>query len=201
MDPRIEEALSFWFGPPAAEGFPSGEELWFGKSARVDRELDKRFGRVFPKAKAGQLDAWASTPRGRLALILICDEFARRMFRDTPEMFSGNEKALSLCLDGLDDNVDKKLTATERCFFYAPAMHAEDVDIQLTSVEVYGELREAAPPDHRALCERFLRLAERSREVLERFERFPNRNAILGRSSTSEEATFLQQSGELSGEL
>jgi uncharacterized protein (DUF924 family) len=93
--------------------------------------------------------------------------------------------------------MDKKLSAKERCFFYMPTMHSEDLDMQLTSVEVFTELVETAPPADRALCEQFLKHAERHRDVVERFERFPSRNAILGRSSTSEEATFLQHTGDM----
>jgi uncharacterized protein (DUF924 family) len=195
MDEGIEAILQFWFGPPPEEGFPTGAELWFGKSARVDRTIERKFGKLHAKAKAGQLDAWGATPRGRLALIVLLDQFTRNMHRDTPAMFSCDAKALRLCLDGLDDEMDKKLSIIERCFFYLPAMHAEDLDMQLTSVEVFTELVEAAPPTERARCEGFLKHAERHRDVLERFERFPWRNAILGRSSTSEEATFLQQNG------
>jgi uncharacterized protein (DUF924 family) len=198
METRVDEILQFWFGPsPDGEEGPSGPELWFGRSHRVDRLIERRFGKLLPMAKSGQLDAWASTPRGRLALILLLDSFPRHVYRETPQAFAADEKALGLCLDGLDDEVDKQLSAPERGFFYRPAMHSEDPDIQLTSVEVYGELAETSPPEHAALCERFLRQAERHREVVERFERFPHRNAILGRSSSSEEATFLQQNDEL----
>lgn len=198
MDPRIDEILQLWFGPvPDGEDRPSGPELWFGKSARVDRLLERRFGKLLPMARSGALDGWAATPRGRLALILLLDQFPRHVYRDTPQAFAGDEKAVNLCLDGLDDEVDKKLGIVERVFFYLPAMHSEDPDIQLTSVEVFGELAADAPPEHAALCERFLKQAERHREVVERFERFPHRNAILGRTSSSEEATFLQQTDEL----
>jgi uncharacterized protein (DUF924 family) len=198
MDPRIDEILQFWFGtPPDGEERPSGAELWFGKSHRMDRLVERRFGKLLPMAKAGQLDAWAGTPKGRLALILVLNQFPRFVHRDTPQAFATDEKALNLCLDGLDDEVDKKLSTLERVFFYMPAMHSEDPDIQLTSVEVFGELAASAPPEHAGFCDKLLRQAERHREVVERFERFPHRNAILGRSSSSEEATFLQQNDEL----
>jgi uncharacterized protein (DUF924 family) len=195
MDERIDEILQFWFGPPA-EGEPSGVELWFGKSLRIDRTIEKRFGKLVEKAKAGALDAWTSTPRGRLAVILLLDQFSRNIFRDTPASFAADEKALALCLDGLDDEMDKKLAPLERAFFYMPTMHAEDLDMQLTSVEVFEELAASAPPEHKATCEAFLKHAKRHRDVVERFERFPHRNAILGRSSSAEEAAFLQQNDE-----
>ncbi len=198
MDERIEQILSFWFGePPEGEERPSGAAIWLGKSAQVDRAIEKRFGKLLPKARAGELDGWASSARGRLALILLLDQFPRNVFRESKEAFAGGEKALALCLDGLDEGMDAELSPVERAFFYQPAMHAEDLDMQLTSVEVYGELVQAAPPEHREVCEAFLKRAEKHRDVVERFERFPHRNAILGRSSTSEEAAFLQQHDEL----
>jgi uncharacterized protein (DUF924 family) len=198
MNDRIEEILKFWFGDsPAEEGFPAGAELWFGRSARIDRYIERKFGKLIDKAKAGQIDAWGATPRGRLALILVLDQFTRNVYRDTPQAFTGDEKALALCLDGLDDEMDKKLSTVERCFFYMPAMHSEDLDMQLTSVEVFTELLSGARSEDRALCEGFLKHAIRHRDVVERFERFPHRNAILGRSSTPEEATFLQQTDEI----
>lgn len=197
MDERIEQVLSFWFAGAAEEGRPAGVALWFGAGAEIDRLVERRFGRLVEQAKAGTLDAWAGTARGRLALILLLDQFPRNIHRDSKEAFAGDEKALGLCLDGLDDAMDEELAPLERAFFYMPAMHAEDADIQLTSVEIFGELARSAPPEHAETCAAFLKHAEKHREVVERFERFPHRNAILGRTSTSEEAAFLQQHGEL----
>lgn len=197
MNERIDEILQFWFDQaPDDEERPSGAELWFGRSLRVDRTIERRFGKLVEKAKSGALDDWTSTPRGRLAVILLLDQFSRNIYRDTPEAFAADEKALALCLDGLDEEMDKHLGSFERAFFYMPTMHAEDLDMQLTSVEVFEELVESAPPEHKAACEEFLKHARRHRDVVERFERFPHRNAILGRSSSSEEAAFLQQNDE-----
>src|SRR6185503_8948614 len=82
MNEPIEEILKFWFGEtPAEEGFAVGSELWFRRSARIDRYIERKFGKLIDKAKSGQLDAWRSTPRGRLALILILDQFTRNVFR------------------------------------------------------------------------------------------------------------------------
>lgn len=197
MDEKIGEILSFWFDPPPeGEERPQGMELWFGKSAAVDRLIQRRFGRTVECAKAGELDRWADTARGRLALIIVLDQLNRNIHRDTPEMFAGDEKALALCLDGLDEDMDKQLGVLERAFFYMPCMHAEDTDIQLTSVEVFAQLAEDAPPEHKKACEGFLVHAQEHRDVVERFERFPHRNAILDRSSTSEESAFLQHTGK-----
>lgn len=198
MDERIDEILEFWFGDaPEEEGRPSGTELWFGRSARVDRTIEKRFGRLLQKGKAGDLDGWAASPRGRLALIILLDQFSRNIHRETPEAYAADEKALALCLDGLDDEVDRKLGFLERLFFYMPAMHSESTDDQLTSVEIFGELAAEAPPEVKPTCQSFLKHAERHRDIVERFERFPHRNSILGRQSTPEESAFLQQTGQL----
>ena len=195
---RIDEILGFWFDdPPEGEERPTGRELWFERSSRVDREIQKRFGRLVDKAKSGALDGWAGTARGRLALIILLDQFNRNLHRDTPEAYTGDEKALALCLDGLDEAMDKKLRPLERCFFYMPAMHAEDTDAQLASVEVFEELVEEVGEPEKAICASFLKHARLHRDVVERFERFPHRNSILGRTSTSEEAAFLQQMDQL----
>ncbi|HJL15224.1 MAG TPA: DUF924 family protein [Sandaracinaceae bacterium LLY-WYZ-13_1] len=191
--------MDFWFGEaPEDESRPSGKEMWFGRSARVDRTIEKRFGRLVDDARAGKLDAWAETPRGRLALILLLDQFGRNIHRETPEAYVGDERALSLCFDGLDEGMDRTLRVPERCFFYMPAMHAEDTDAQLASVEVFQELvEEVTGTEHEELARDFLKHAERHRDIVERFERFPHRNSILGRTSSPDESAFLQQEGEL----
>jgi len=190
--------LNYWFAPPAEdEERPSGKELWFTKSAKTDRTIERKFGRLVDKAKAGTLDGWASTARGRLALIILLDQFNRNINRDSKEMYDGDAKALALCLDGLDEGMDQELLTLERAFFYMPCVHAEDVDAQMAGVEVFTELRDQASPEQRAVCEDFLKHAEQHRDIVERFERFPHRNAILDRQSTPEESAWLQQSGNL----
>ena len=159
--------------------------------------MRKQFGRLVDKAHEGKLDSWAETARGRLALILLLDAFTRRINGDNPEAFKGEEKSLALCFDGLDDQLDKQLSPIERCFFYLPAMHAEDADAQLASVEVYQELVASVGEADKAACEEFLREATECRDVVERFDRFPERNGILNRTSSSEESAFLQQTGKL----
>ena len=195
---RIDEILDFWFAPPPeGEDRPAGKDLWFVRSARVDRAIEKRFGRLVERAKAGELDDWANTAKGRLALILLLDQFNRNMHRESPEAYAGDEKALALSFDGLDEGMDRELTPAQRCFFYMPAMHAEDVDAQLASVEIFQELVDEVGPDDKPMCREFLKHAHIHRDIVERFERFPHRNAILGRQSTPEEAAFLQQNNEL----
>ncbi len=198
MDERIEGILELWFGAPAdGEERPSGKELWFEKSAKMDRLIERRYGALVDKAVRGDLDGWAETARGRLALILVLDQFPRRIYRETARAYVGEEKALGLCFDGLDEDMHRQLAPLERAFFLMPCVNAEDVDAQLAGVEEFQELVNEAPPELRADCETFLRMAEKSRDIVERFDRFPHRNNILGRSSSSEESAWLQHSGAL----
>lgn len=197
-DDRIDEILGFWFdASDEDEEFPSGTELWFEKSAKVDRTIEKRFGPLVEKAQAGELDGWGSTGKGRLALILLLDQFPRNIHREHPDAFAGDEKALQLCYDGLDESLDRQLNAIQRCFFYMPAMHAEDVDAQLASVEVFEELAGEVGEANQEIVQLFLKHAREHRDTVERFDRFPSRNSVLGRNSSSEESAFLQQTGQL----
>lgn len=198
MDERIEGVLQFWFEPPGEdEDRPSGRELWLEKSTRADRLVEKKFARLVEHALAGKLDDWAATPKGRLALMLLLDQFPKHIWRDQRQAFQGEEKALALCFDGLDEDMHRSLDAYERAWFLMPCVHAEDSDAQLAGVEEFQELVNEAPPDKRPICEEMLRIAEKHRDIVERFERFPSRNNILGRSSSSEESAWLQHSGAL----
>ncbi|MGF1469388.1 MAG: DUF924 family protein [Sandaracinaceae bacterium] len=199
MNEQVEEILQFWF-PEASDAAdpdqPTGPELWFVRSVEVDREIKRRFGKLVERARAGALEPWASSARGRLALILLLDEFPRHIHGERPEAYASDAQALQLSYDGLDEDMDKDLDIPLRAWFYMPAMHAEDADAQLASVELFSELLDTAPPAYRTLCEALLRRAERHREVVERFDRFPHRNHILDRASTPEESAFLQTSGD-----
>lgn len=200
MDEQVDKILEFWFGEAGEDApLPAGEELWFEDSPKVARAIEKSFGKLVAQALDAKHDGWAAAPRGRLALMLLLGPFRRKMHRDTPEAFLGEAKALQLCYDGLDDGVDQELPPRLRLYFYEAAMLAEDVDAQLASVEVYTELVAAAPPDVKALCQRFLARAEQHRDVVERFDRFPHRNNILNRTSNNEESVFLQQSSSTVG--
>lgn len=198
MDERIERVLQFWFEPPQEEDDrPSGRELWLEKSTRVDRLVEKKFTNLVEDALSGKLETWGGSPKGRLALILLLDQFPRHIWRDNRRAYDGEEKALALCFDGLDEDMHRKLDAYQRAFFLMPCVNAEDPDAQLAGVEEFQELVNEAPPDKRPLCQEMLKIAEKHRDIVERFDRFPNRNNILGRSSSSEESAWLQHSGAL----
>lgn len=187
---RSEEILRHWFGEGADRS-----AYWFGKSEEVDAELRRLFKYDVDRAASGILDDWAATPRGRLALILLLDQFPRNLHRGTPAAFAWDKRALSLALEGLDRGHDRQLAPIERAFFYLPLEHSEDPAHQERAVTLYEALLSEVPADARATFESFLDYARQHRAIIDRFGRFPHRNAILGRETTGEEAAFLEGPG------
>lgn len=143
----------------------------------------QRFVPLLQKAKQNECDDWVGTARGRLALIIVLDQFPHHVYRNTPDAFAQDAKAQQLCLEGIEAGQDKQLTFAERHFFYVPLMHAESLELQALSVEKFTELRNEA--------EAILGFAKSHRSIVERFGRFPHRNKILGRVSTTQEEAFL----------
>ncbi|WP_066552224.1 DUF924 family protein [Croceicoccus bisphenolivorans] len=172
--------LDYWF----REKTP---DQWFEGGEAVDREVRVRFSAQVSKALAGTLDEWAATPRGRLALIVLIDQFTRNIFRDDPRAYSGDAKAQAMVLDGLEKGMDKALTLSERQFFYLPLMHAEDAALQDISVTCFEKL--AADADY------VLDFARGHRNVVARFGHFPMRNKALGRATGEAEQAYLDAGG------
>lgn len=192
-----ESVLDYWFGAPGTtrEIAERQSKLWFGKLPEKDREVSERFTPTFNAAIAGALDTWALTPRGRLALVIVLDQFPHHIHRDTPQAFAQDAKALALSLAAIATGEDQSLALIERVFLYLPLEHAESLEMQDLAVAHYQQLVDAAAPSERALFENFLDYAHKHRDVVARFGRFPHRNAILGRASSPEEIEFLKQPG------
>ena len=192
-----ESVLEFWFGPPAsgAEVAAQKRNLWFGKSPANDQAVIDRFTATLADASAGRLDHWTNTPRGRLALVIVLDQFPHHIHRDRPQAFATDSQALALSLEALAANEDRQLAPIERVFLYLPLEHAESIELQERSVALYEKLAREAVADERSLFENFLDYAIRHRDVVARFGRFPHRNDILGRASSAEEVEFLKQPG------
>jgi uncharacterized protein (DUF924 family) len=197
MTTDTEDVLDFWFGPSgsASEIAARQRKLWFGKSAENDQAVSDRFAATLAAASAGKLDHWANSPRRRLALVIVLDQFPHHIFRDQPQAFATDPQALALSLAALPANEDRQLTPIERVFLYLPLEHAESIEMQERSVSLYEALASEATADERALFEDFLDYARKHRDVVARFGRFPHRNAILGRPSTPDEVEFLKQPG------
>jgi len=197
MTAQPESVLDFWFGPAGRATDIAGRQgkLWFGKSAANDQAVIDRFSPTLIAAKAGRLDQWADTPRNRLALVIVLDQFPHHVYRDQPQAFATDPQALALSLEALATGEDQQLTPIERVFLYLPLEHAESVAVQEQSVALYEKLALGTAADERVLFDDFFNYARQHRDVVARFGRFPHRNAILGRPSTADELEFLKQPG------
>ena len=199
------EVRRFWFGrlPLKPEGVAERLALWFGdaeEEQRADELIRSRFGALVARAAAGELAAWADSPRRRLSLILLLDQFPRHVYRGTERAFATDGQALALTVSGMQSAADAALTPVERIFFYMPLQHAEVSDAQEESVAAYRRLRNEAPAELRSMFASSLAAAEEHRAILARFGRFPHRNRALGRASTAEEAEYLGQRGKTFGQ-
>lgn len=187
----------FWFGKSSsdAEVIKEKSTLWWGKSPDNDAAMARRFRRAVTAAESGTLDSWSQTTQGRLALILLTDQFPRNIFRAQARSFAFDRLARSWCLDGLHDRGDRQLRPIERVFFYMPLEHSEDIDHQARSVALFSELLDEVPASLRETFAGYLEYARRHRAIIEQFGRFPHRDAILGRQTGDAERAFLRQPG------
>jgi uncharacterized protein (DUF924 family) len=188
---RSEQILAYWFGTDDEPRNRSN--LWFGQSDATDTEIRQMFGRDLELATEGRLDEWAATARGRLALILVLDQFSRHIHRDQPAAHARDRQAQALCIEGITRGIDRRLAPLERWFFYMPLMHAEDLDLQARSVHCFRQLVEDATDPYREPCQGAYDHAKQHRDLVERFGRFPERNELLGRASTPEELRYLER--------
>jgi len=141
------------------------------------------------------LNDWASKPKGLLALILLTDQFPRNIYRESARAFAFDAKALAWCLGGIISGLHIGLRPIERVFFYLPLEHAESLEYQELSVGLFRDLLATVQLDQKYVFENFLDFAVRHRDIIARFGRFPQRNKIIGRPSTPEEAAFLEEPG------
>lgn len=184
------EVLEFWFGTPELADTEAVTARWFRKDPAFDDEIRQRFGPLVERALAGELQDWAWQPGPALARILLLDQFTRNALRDTPRAFAGDALALAAAQQMVMQAQDQALPPLRRVFVYLPFEHAESLAAQEESMRLFTRLAEEVP----ALAG-YLDYARRHHEIVERFGRFPHRNALLGRASTPEEAAFLLQPG------
>lgn len=173
-----DDVLEFWFGElrPAQ---------WWQKDPALDGLIRTRFGEVHERAVRGELMNWRGTALGRLAEIIVLDQFSRNIWRDTPRAFASDGMALVLAQEAVAEGADQQLPVKWRAFLYMPFMHSESLRMHEQAIKLFS-----APG-----LEDNLRFEQRHLEIIERFGRYPHRNAILGRPSTAEEAAFLRTKG------
>lgn len=200
---RAQDVLHFWFGPRpyTAASVRQHARTWFGAPAapellpQVDELIRERFGDTMRAAENGELAGWESSPRRRLALIVLLDQFSRHCYRGTAQAYAQDHAALSLSVSGLLYGADAALDPLERIFFYMPLQHAEALDVQEESVAAFRRLLEEAPGDLQSTFQEGLAAAVEHRDIIARFGRFPHRNRVLVRESTPEEADWLASGG------
>ena len=225
----MDEALrvrEFWFGPmlksrPGTKSSrsPSGVsasratelnrrvELWFGGDAtppelraQHDAAIRAEFSGLVERAASGTLAGWADSPRRRLSLIILLDQFPRNIYRGSARAFAFDTQALALTLSGMQSAADAALEVVERIFFYMPLQHAESGEVQDESVAAYRRVQAEAPAELQSFFASSLRSAEHHRSIIEQFGRFPHRNQALNRASTPEEERWLAKAGERFGQ-
>lgn len=194
MTDKIHELLNFWFGNLGSADLPTSDRtnLWFGENETVKQQLVQTFNSEYQAAVTGELNNWAQTPRGRLALIILYDQFPRYIHRRSAQAFSLDEKAQQLCVDGLREKMDQSLTLIERVFFYMPLVHSENTETQEKSIRLYQDLVSLSMSETTQIYQLFLAYAYAHFRVIKEFGRFPQRNKILGRESTEAELAFLK---------
>ena len=194
---EVEDVLRFWFGELDAQGRadPEHSARWWRKDAAFDQLIRDRFGALHTAVSAGERDGWREAPRGRLAWIVVLDQFSRNMFRGSPVMHAGDARAVAAAREGVERGVDRELAHDERTFFYMPFMHSEELADQDRCVALLAGWRDDLAGDMRERVAGLVPYAEKHRDLIRRFGRFPHRNALLGRDSTDEERDFLAQPG------
>jgi len=176
MDYR--EIIRFWFEEIESKS-------WWVKEEAFDQSLRDRFGAVHRAARAGELYAWRDNPAGRLAEVIVLDQFSRNMFRDTAEAFASDAVALVLSQVAVATGDDQQLEPRQRAFLYMPYMHCESPRIHEVAVALFSQ------PG----LEYNLEFELKHKAIIDRFGRYPHRNRVLGRDSTSDEVAFLKQPG------
>ena len=185
-----QAVLDFWFGAPGSAMHGQWREAWFRKDVEFDAAIAQRFAPIVETALTGGLRDWMAAPDRALARIVLLDQFTRNMFRETPRAFAGDALALEAALAMVAAGHDRGLEAIPRSFAYLPFEHAESLAMQDESVRLFSGLADEMPT-----LRHMLAYANRHRDVIVRFGRFPHRNAVLGRNSTAEELAFLSQPG------
>lgn len=194
-DDDIDRVLGLWFAEKelGAPQIDARMETWFSENPELDARLRYEFGDLISQASEGRLSSWAESARGRLALILLIDQFRRNVYRGTAKAFSHDRLALRLAVEGIVERLDRDLSHIERVFFYMPLQHAESLRVQEKSVQVFNALAREVSPTLTETFETFAQFAELHCDIIRQFRRFPHRNRILERANTPEEAEYLSE--------
>ena len=170
--------LKFWFEE-------IDQSLWWSKNVAFDQQIRDRFAGIHAQALRCELFSWRKNAEGRLAEIIVLDQFSRNMFRDSSLSFANDSLALALSQEAISVGADQMLSPIQRSFLYMPFMHSESLIIHEIAMDLYQKNG----------IQSFLDFEIKHREMIKKFGRYPHRNRILGRASTNEETEFLKQPG------
>jgi uncharacterized protein (DUF924 family) len=170
------DVLKFWFEE-------TGYEQHFKKDAAFDAQIKKRFLDTYWAAVRGELSGWRATPEGRLAEVIVLDQFSRNMFRDDPQAFAHDPLALALAQEAVRVGDDMKLEPAKRRYLYLPFMHSESAEVHAEAQALFDRLGDESTSKYEAM----------HKAIIDRFGRYPHRNAVLGRAPTDEETAFLKE--------
>jgi len=195
---RPNDVLEFWFGtgPWDEARLAERSRFWFGGGdaaalAACDALIRERLEPLLERAARGEFASWAASPKRRLALILLFDQVPRNAYRGTAAAFAFDREALALTVEGIQLAADAALDPIERIFFYLPLEHAESLEAQDAAVAAFARLASEAPEEVRGYCEYCGKFARKHRDIIAKFGRFPHRNRVLERESTSAEREWL----------
>lgn len=186
---RLQAVLDFWFFPVSHPEHGAFRDAWFKKDGAFDEEIRARFSPDLEAAARGGYDHLTHTPQGALAVVVILDQFSRNLFRGQALAFAGDARAHAIADAALRAGLDKALLPVQRLFLYLPFEHGETLADQARCMALYGALPASELREH---C---LEYGRQHQVIIERFGRFPHRNAALGRASTPDEEVFLKVPG------
>lgn len=194
MDDHIRRVLEFWF-PDSDLDSPrvdSRMDRWFGDGDDdLRNQIRQNYEDLVEQASAGSLDDWTETPEGRLALIILLDQFRRQIYRGTAAAYSHDKRALKIAIGGTIDGDHKQLSPIQRMFYFMPLQHSESLKVQQKSVAIFRALAESVSETLRETFLTAAHFAELRRDIVAEFGRFPHRNPILGREDTAAEGAYL----------
>lgn len=195
---RATEVHEFWFANALDSTLAAQARagVWFDSDPSFDDEIRKRFEPLPYQALTGELDGWLLDPKHALSLVIVLDQFPRNLYRGSKRSFEFDRAAHAAATLVIGRGFDEILDPIEAVFLYLPFEHSEDLRDQMSCVELFRSLENRAPEEQAVMFENFTAYAERHREVIERFGRFPHRNEILSRESGDEERDYLASGGE-----
>lgn len=197
----VDDVLEFWFAD-IGDSFEvaSQNAIWYGADEAVDRQIKQQFGQWVDVALEGKLKHWQCAASSSLALVLLLDQFTRNIYRRSRKAFSGDEQARDIVRHGLALGYDRQMTLVQRSFFLMPFEHSESLADQELGVALFQQLLADAPNEGKTMANNSLAYAEKHRDIVQSFGRFPHRNAVYDRQSTDAEQAYLEGGGARFGQ-